>query len=63
MEWYHSGAFWLVNAAVFVPLFFWSRGESREDYRMMLGMIEGMNQEMKDFHGRLQRQMLILKRI
>ncbi len=37
-------------------LFLWSRAESRADARMMLGLIDGIQKEMKDFHGRLERQ-------
>lgn len=36
-----------------VVLFFWSRSESRADIRMMIGIIESIQKEMKDFHGRL----------
>jgi hypothetical protein len=34
-------------------LFLWSRAESRSDMRMMLSIIDGIRQEIKDFHGRL----------
>ena len=34
-------------------LFLWNRSESRSDTRMMLGMIDAIQKEMKDFHGRL----------
>ncbi len=43
------------NAAVIIPLFLWNRAESRADSRMMLGMIQAIQQEMKDFHGKLER--------
>ncbi len=36
-----------------VGLFFWNRSESRSDMRHMMTIIEGIQQEMKDFHGRL----------
>lgn len=36
-------------------MFLWARAESRADIRMMLGMIDGIQKEMKDFHGRLER--------
>lgn len=36
-----------------VGLFFWNRSESRSDMRQMLAIIEGIQKEMKDFHGRL----------
>lgn len=38
-----------------IALFLWARAESRSDMRMMLGMIDGIQKEMKDFHGRLER--------
>lgn len=43
----------LGNAALIIPLFLWNRSESRSDSRMMLAMIESIQTEMKDFHGRL----------
>lgn len=40
-----------------LALFLWARGESRADNRQLetrvMGMIEAMKEEMKDFHGRL----------
>lgn len=36
-----------------VVLFLWARSESRADARMMIEMVDGIRQEMKDFHGRL----------
>ena len=43
----------LGNAALIIPLFLWNRSESRADARMMLGMIDSIQNEIKDFHGRL----------
>jgi hypothetical protein len=43
----------LGNAAIIIPLFLWNRSESRADIRMMLGIIESIQKEIKDFHGRL----------
>lgn len=37
-------------------LFLWARAESRADTRMMLGIVTGIQTEMKDFHGKLERQ-------
>jgi len=34
-------------------LFLWARSESREDTRMILGMVDAIQKEIKDFHGRL----------
>ena len=36
-----------------VGLFFWNRSESRSDMRHMFAIIDGIQKEMKDFHGRL----------
>ena len=36
-----------------VGLFFWNRSESRSDMRLILGMMDAIQKEMKDFHGRL----------
>jgi hypothetical protein len=36
-----------------IVLFLWSRSESRSDIRMMIEMVDGIKQEIKDFHGRL----------
>ena len=33
--------------------FLWCRSESREDNRRIEGLINAIQQEMKDFHGRL----------
>ncbi len=52
MEWYQVVT--LVGSNV--ALFLWARAESRSDTRMMLTIIDGIQKEMKDFHGRLERQ-------
>lgn len=36
-----------------IGLFFWNRSESRSDMRHMLSIIDAIQKEMKDFHGRL----------
>lgn len=36
-----------------IVLFFWNRSESRTDMRHMMAVIDGIQKEMKDFHGRL----------
>jgi len=50
----------LGNAAFIIPLFLWNRAESRSDWRHMDAKLEstlqGIRDEMKDFHGRLERQ-------
>jgi hypothetical protein len=37
-------------------LFFWNRSESNSDRRAMQTTIDAIKDEMKDFHGRLERQ-------
>lgn len=47
---------WMQFATFFIGiigLFFWNRSESRQDMRQMLNMIDAMQKEIKDFHGRL----------
>ena len=34
-------------------LFLWARSESRADYRCIRQLVESIQVEMKDFHGRL----------
>ena len=36
-----------------IALFLWARSESRSDYRAIRQLIEAIQTEMKDFHGRL----------
>ena len=43
----------LVLLGTIVGLFVWNRSESREDNRRLLDLIEAINKEIKDFHGRL----------
>ena len=57
MEWYHVLATVAGNFAVILPLWLWNRSESRSDYRHMESWVkaslDGIREEMKDFHGRL----------
>lgn len=53
MEWPQVFVLIVANFAMIIPLFLWSRSESRSDSRMMLGVIDSIQKEMKDFHGRL----------
>jgi hypothetical protein len=43
----------IANAALVIPLFFWNRSESRNDIRHIHCVLDAIQQEMKDFHGRL----------
>lgn len=53
MDWIPILALFLANAG----LIFWMRSESREDWRIMDAKIDanlqGIREEMRDFHGRL----------
>ena len=39
-----------------IGLFFWNRSESRSDMRYILSILDSIQKEMKDFHGKLERQ-------
>lgn len=43
----------VIFLATIVGTFLWSRSESREDNRRIENLIVSIQQEMKDFHGRL----------
>lgn len=43
----------LAVVAVVIGLFSWNRAESRSDYRHHDAILVSIQQEMKDFHGRL----------
>lgn len=57
MDWTYIFAMILGNASFIVPLFLWTRSESRADYRHLEAAVNsqlnGIREEMKDFHGRL----------
>lgn len=56
MEWMHVFTILAGNMALMgiaIGLFLWSRAESRSDMRMMMGIINSIKDEIKDFHGRL----------
>jgi hypothetical protein len=46
-------AFMLVSIGITFTLFLWVRAESRSDFRCMLNLLDAIQKEMKDFHGRL----------
>lgn len=46
----------LVMALTVAGIFLWCRSESKSDYRHMDAQIQAIYQEIKDFHGRLERQ-------
>lgn len=60
MDWLQVLVIVFGNASWTIPLWLWNRSESRADNRQMLSIIQGIQgqinaiqQEMKDFHGRL----------
>ena len=53
MEFQHVLTLILGNAAMIIPLFIWNRSESRADMRHILSLIDAIQKEIKDFHGRL----------
>jgi hypothetical protein len=56
MEWVHVLTIIGGNAAMFLPIFFWLRTEANADRRDILSILSELKEEMKDFHGRLERQ-------
>jgi hypothetical protein len=56
MSWVQIVVLLFGNAAWVMPLWLWNRTESRADQRQMLAIVQSIQQEMKDFHGRLERQ-------
>jgi len=53
MQWYHVVSLVLGNAALIIPLFLWNRGEANTDRREIISLMHGIQEEIKDFHGRL----------
>ena len=57
MDWLQVLVIVFGNAAWTIPLWLWSRAESRADMRHLEASVNaqlnGMREEMKDFHGRL----------
>lgn len=53
MSWVQVIALVFGNVAWVLPLWFWNRSESRADQRQMLSIIQAIQLEIKDFHGRL----------
>lgn len=48
-----TAALFVLSIGTTLTLFIWNRTESRADCRLMLGMIQVIQNEMKDFHGKL----------
>jgi hypothetical protein len=43
----------IANGTLIIPLWLWNRSESRADNREIIALINAIQTEMKDFHGRL----------
>ena len=56
MNWFQVLVIVFGNAAWTIPMWLWARSESRADQRAMMTMIQAIQTEMKDFHGKLERQ-------
>ena len=53
MDWTQFATFMIANIVFTLTLWLWSRAEARADNRMVISLITAIQQEMKDFHGRL----------
>ncbi len=53
MEWTQILVILLGNAGIFMPMFFWLRSEANADRRDIMNIIKEIQNEMKEFHGRL----------
>jgi len=53
MDWTQFTTFLFANIAFTLTLWLWARTESKSDQRQMLGVILSIQEEIKDFHGRL----------
>ena len=53
MEWQQILVIVAANLGTTVGLFLWCRHEAAEDRRQFTGILQGIQTEMKDFHGRL----------
>ena len=53
MDWMQVLVIVFGNMAWTLPLWLWNRSESRADHRQVLEIIQTIQSEIKDFHGRL----------
>jgi len=53
MEWMQVLMIVLSNLTMVLPLFLWSRSEARVDQRQIFALVQSIQLEIKDFHGRL----------
>lgn len=66
MDWIQFAIFFVGNIVFTLTLWLWNRSESRADNREILSLMKSIQEEMKDFHGRLcaieERKIKILER-
>lgn len=53
MDWMQFATFLMANFIFTLTLWLWNRSESRSDLRNITSLINAMQTEMKDFHGKL----------
>lgn len=53
MDWTQFATFLIANIVFTLTLWLWNRAESRNDSRAIVALISAIQQEIKDFHGRL----------
>jgi hypothetical protein len=56
MDWVQFATFLIANGVFTLTLWLWNRAESNSDRRDIVNLIMAIKDEMKDFHGRLERQ-------
>lgn len=56
MDWIQFSTFMIVNIVFTLTLWLWNRSEASSDRRDILNLIRSIQDEIKDFHGRLERQ-------
>jgi hypothetical protein len=53
MDWVQFCTFLIANIVFILTLWLWNRSESRSDNREILSLMKSIQDEIKDFHGRL----------
>ena len=53
MDWTQFATFMIANIVFTLTLWLWSRSESRNDHRQIIDLMTAIQDEIKDFHGRL----------
>ena len=56
MDWIQFATFLIANTVFTLTLWLWARTESRTDHREIVSLVNAIQLEMKDFHGKLERQ-------